>query len=191
SVSPGDEHGVPQLAIRGITTGGFTTPTVGVVVDDVPFGGAGINYGFEAPDLDPSDIARVEVLRGPQGTLYGDSSMGGLIKYVTVAPSTERLSGQMQAGLEGVRNGDQVSYNVRGSINLPLSDTAALRASGFERVDPGYIDNIVSDQRGVNRGTAYGGRVSLLWEPSADLSLRLNSLYQRARVDGSPDITVG
>jgi iron complex outermembrane recepter protein len=191
SVSPGDEHGAPQLAIRGITTGGFTTPTVGIVVDDVPFGGAGINYGFEAPDIDPSDLARVEVLRGPQGTLYGDSSMGGLLKYVTIDPSTDELTGRLQAGTSAVRNGNQLGYNVRGSVNVPVTNDFALRASGFSRLDPGYIDNIVGGERAVNRGDAYGGRLSTLWKPAEGITLKLSALFQHDRVDGSPDITVG
>ncbi len=191
SVSPGDEHGAPQLAIRGITTGGFTTPTVGIVIDDVPFGGAGINYGFEAPDIDPSDLARVEVLRGPQGTLYGDSSMGGLLKYVTIDPSTDELSGRLMAGTSTVQNGNQLGYNVRGSVNVPVTDEFALRASAFSRLDPGYIDNIVDGERAVNRGDAYGGRLATLWRPSEAVTLKLSALFQNSRVVGSPDITVG
>jgi hypothetical protein len=74
-------------AIRGLSTGSYSNPTVGIVIDDVPYGASA--EIFSAPDIDPSDLAHVEVLRGPQGTLYGVSSIGGLIKYVTVDPSTE------------------------------------------------------------------------------------------------------
>ena len=84
------------LAIRGITTGP-TNPTVGVTVDDVPYGSSTSNGGGAVvPDIDPGDLARVEVLRGPQGTLYGANSMGGLLKFVTVDPSTDAVSGHVQ-----------------------------------------------------------------------------------------------
>jgi len=87
------------LSIRGLTTANYGNPTVGIVLDDVPYG-ATINPGYApyAPDLDPSDLARIEVLRGPQGTLYGASSLGGLLRYVTTDTSTEGVSGRLQVG---------------------------------------------------------------------------------------------
>jgi outer membrane receptor protein involved in Fe transport len=72
------------------------------------------------PDIDPADLARVEVLRGQQGTLYGASSMGGLLKFVTVDPSTDGFSGRAQADLNGVHHGDEPGYGIRGSVNVPL-----------------------------------------------------------------------
>src|SRR6185312_5644076 len=92
SVTPEDSNGAPIITIRGVTTGALGNPTVGIVVDDVSLGSSG-SLGLQVPDLDPSDLSQIEVLRGPQGTLYGASSIGGLIKYVTIDPSTERLSG--------------------------------------------------------------------------------------------------
>src|SRR6185437_452773 len=87
NLTPGVE-GNQNLTIRGIGFG-FANATTGVTVDDVPFGSAagGLPTGLAPPDLDPSDLSRIEVLRGPQGTLYGASSMGGLIRYVTADPS--------------------------------------------------------------------------------------------------------
>jgi iron complex outermembrane receptor protein len=81
-----DDRGTPNLAIRGVSTGaGAGNPTVSITVDDVPYGSSSTYGGGYAPvpDIDPSDLARVEVLRGPQGTLYGASSIGGLLSYVT------------------------------------------------------------------------------------------------------------
>jgi outer membrane receptor protein involved in Fe transport len=98
--------GDANLTIRGISTGANTNPTVGIVLDDVPFGSTStLATATFAPDIDPSDLARIEVLRGPQGTLYGASSIGGLLKFVTVDPSTERLSGRVQADTSRVYNG--------------------------------------------------------------------------------------
>jgi iron complex outermembrane recepter protein len=186
------DFGWPLLAIRGLTTGGYTNPTVAVTVDDVPYGSSSaLANGEEVPDLDPSDLARVEVLRGPQGTLYGASSLGGLLKFVTVDPSTDRVFGNVQGGVSSVQNGAEAGYSFRGAVNLPISDTLAVRASGFARRDPGYVDNALTGQDGVNRLHADGGRLSALWRPSQDLTLKLSALVQHSDASGSPNVDVG
>jgi outer membrane receptor protein involved in Fe transport len=183
-----------QLAIRGITTGPVTgNPVVGYTIDDVPYGSsAGIAGLFgSAPDLDPSELARIEVLRGPQGTLYGASSIGGLVKYVTVDPSTDRISGAVSAGTHTIRGADDsLGYNVSGSINLPLGDTFAVRASAFTRQDPGYIGNVLTGVTGVNEVQLSGARLSALWRPSDALSVKLSALYQDREVSGSSNVDV-
>ena len=188
SVTPGVQS-TQTIAIRGITTGGGTNPTVGVTVDDVPFGSStNLGGGLVVPDFDPGDLARVEVLRGPQGSLYGASSMGGLLKFVTVDPSTAGFSGRMQAGAVGVFHGNGLGYNVRGSLNAPVTDTLAVRASAFTRVDPGYIDNPFLNVEGVNEARTSGGRLAALWKPLEDFSLKLAALYQTTRGNGSNDV---
>lgn len=180
----------PLLTIRGITTGGDTNPTVGIVVDDVSYG-TSVATGGQTPavvDIDPGDLAQVEVLRGPQGTLYGASSIGGLLKFVTIDPSTEAVSGRVQVGSSSVKDGDDLGYSARGSINLPLSDTFALRASGFTIRDPGYIDNAETGERDINERDSDGGRLSALWRPSEDFSLKLSALYQDSQRRGSSDV---
>ena len=184
-------NGAPTVSMRGLSTGNQTNPTVGIVVDDVPFGSStALGGGFFAPDMDPSELTRIEVLRGPQGTLYGANSLGGLIKYVTVDPSTEGVSGRVQAGLNSVKNGDDVGYSVRGSVNVPLGETWAVRASGFTRQDPGYIDNVLTGQNGINRVDVDGGRLATLWKPSENVALRLSALFQDAKMHGAPDVDV-
>jgi len=175
------------LSFRGITTGGLLTiPTVGIMLDDVPFGSTSTTF---APDIDPGDLARIEALRGPQGTLYGASSMGGLIKFVTVDPSTQGVNGRLEVGSSSVRNGAGLGYSLRGSVNVPLSDTLAVRASGYTRQDPGYIDNPVLHINGINEDHASGARLAALWRPSDTLSLKLSALYQDLKGDGSNDVT--
>jgi len=176
------------LAIRGITTGGpfTTTSTVGILIDDLPYGGTQL---LQVPDIDPGDLSSIEVLRGPQGTLYGASSMGGLLKFVTLNPSTDQLSGRVEAGTSSVYNGAEPGYNFRGSINVPLSDDLAIRASAFTRQDPGYIDNPFFGIRGINEDHAEGGHLSLLWRPLDAFSFKLSGLYQDTNGDGSNDVT--
>ncbi len=191
-VSPAD-YSSQLVAIRGITTGsnsGAGTPTTGIMIDDVPYGAStGNTPGFTVPDLDPGDLARLEVLRGPQGTLYGASSMGGLIKYVTVDPSVSGFSGRVELGANGVRNGDQVGYTLRGAANVPLSDDLAVRASAFTRLDPGYIDNPLLGIDGVNKDRASGARLAALWKPLDGLSIKLSGTYQQIKGDGTSDVT--
>jgi iron complex outermembrane receptor protein len=190
NVVPADFRGDPILTIRGISTGGggLVNPTVGVVIDDVPYGSStGKGGGGAAIDLDPSDLSRVEVLRGPQGTLYGVSSIGGLLKYVTVDPSTAASSGQAQVGLSDVRGGE-LGYNARAAANIPLADTFAVRISGFFRQDPGYVDNVLSGQKDVNKVDVYGGHISALWQPMETFSLKLSAIFQEIKTDGSPNI---
>jgi len=181
--------GGPAIFIRGITTGGFGNPTVGTAVDDVPYGtSTALGGGYQTPDFDPSDLARIEVLRGPQGTLYGASSMGGLLKYVTIDPSTDGVGGRFQVGTESIHNGDGLGYNVRGALNLPLGDALAVRASAFKRHDAGYVDDISHDIRGINHGDAYGGLMSALWRPSQDFSLKLSAMLQDSKTHATNDI---
>jgi outer membrane receptor protein involved in Fe transport len=191
------QNGRAQLAIRGITTGPVTgNPTVGYTIDDVPYGsstGQGGLFG-SAPDLDPSELARIEVLRGPQGTLYGASSIGGLLKYVTVDPSTDRLSATVGGGVSMVKHGgNTLGYNLRGSVNIPVSETFAVRTSAFHRDEPGYIDNIRTGKKDVNSSEVTGGRISALWKPSDSFSLKLGAMYQVRNIYGSSnsDITTG
>jgi len=178
-----------MVAIRGIITGAVETvnnPSVGIVVDDVPYGSStALGGGSMAPEFDPSALQRLEVLRGPQGTLYGASSLGGLLKYVTVDPSPDSLRAQISAGTSSVYNGAELGYNAYGSVNVPLTSTAALLVSGFTRQDPGYIDNPVLGIRGVNESHTSGGRVSFLWQPADTLTVKLGALYQTVHTDGA------
>jgi outer membrane receptor protein involved in Fe transport len=173
------------LTIRGITTG-FGNPTVAVMIDDVPFGAStNVGGGNVVPDLDPGDLARIEVLRGPQGTLYGASSMGGLLKFVTNDPSTDRANGRIQGRVSGVTNGADAGYDLRGSGNVPVGDHVAIRASGFTRHEPGYIDNPVRHITGLNEQDASGGQLSALWLPEPAISLKLTALFQELKGAGA------
>jgi len=193
NIAPSFYHAA-YLSIRGISTGtasNFSNPTVGITVDDVAYGGSwGYGLSSQLPDIDPADLARIEVLRGPQGTLYGASSMGGLLKYVTVDPSTDAVNGRLEAGVDGVYNGAELGYSGRGSVNVPLSDTLAIRGSAYTRRDPGYIDNPVRHIDGVNETRTSGGRLSALWRPADTVSLKLNAVYQNQKSDGESVVSV-
>lgn len=181
-----DGTGETRLSIRGLGTGRGTVPTVGLTLDDVPLGSSTAKSSNQAyaPDIDPGDLQRVEVLRGPQGTLYGAASLGGLVKYVTMDPSTEKFSGRIQVDANSVHNGDELGRGVRVSVNVPLSETFAMRASGFLRQDAGYIDDPSRGIDGVNQAEAYGGRVSALWRPSDAFSIKAGVQTQDWTAEG-------
>ena len=172
-----EAQGSTQLTLRGVTTGLGGNPTVGVYIDDSPFG-ASTQFGADTvPDLDPQDLAQVEVLRGPQGTLYGAGSLGGLLKYVTAAPDPSHFFGRLEADYSSV-DGGGTGYGVRGAANIPINDQMALRVSAFDRQDPGYIDNVLTGQNNANEARFYGGRAALGWQVDQDWKVRLSALYQ-------------
>ncbi len=160
--------GITQLTLRGQNAGGDGS-TVAVYVDESPFGSSSalLNGSILTGDFDTWDLQRIEVLRGPQGTLYGANSEGGLLKFVTKAPVLGSFSGEVQATGESVDHGGN-GGEVRGVVNLPLGDKMALRISAFDQDMPGFIDNTLSGKSDVNDGHKNGGRVSLLAEPVDD-----------------------
>lgn len=200
-------RGVTRISLRGVNTGGVAS-TVGVYVNDVPFGSSSglANGAILSGDFDTFDLARVEVLRGPQGTLYGASSLGGVLKYVANEPSTAGFESRVRATMEDVKGGD-LGYALAGVLNLPMSETAAIRASGFYRSDEGFIDsignnpivaivpdpdvppiNIVDGSRvedKLNALETYGGRLSALFQPSDSFSLNLTALFQDIKSDNA------
>jgi outer membrane receptor protein involved in Fe transport len=200
----GGTAGVTRLTLRGINTGGVAS-TVGVYVADVPFGSSSglANGAILSGDFDTFDLARVEVLRGPQGTLYGASSLGGVMKYVPNPANTEGFEAKLQGVVESVKDADP-GYSVTGAINVPMGDTFAIRASGFYRVDEGYIDSIGNNpipalqdpsvnvldgtlvQEGINTVDTYGGRLQALFKPSDDFSITLMALMQNIN-SGAPN----
>ena len=119
--------GYPNVTIRGLGAYGMTQG-VGFYLDDVQlFSDASSRFG---------DIERIEVLKGPQGVLYGGSNIGGAVKYVSKAPSTEAFGGRLK-----VMAGEQGIWDIEGDINIPLSDKWALRAFAFTREDDGFMTN--------------------------------------------------
>ena len=198
-------RGVSRVTLRGINTGGVAA-TVGVYVNDVPFGSSSglANAAILSGDFDTFDLSRLEVLRGPQGTLYGASSLGGVMRYVTNAPNTEAFEGRIRASAESVDNGD-VGYSLNGMLNVPVSDSFALRGTAYYRNEPGFIDsignnpitslldptvNIVDGTRvedGINEVDSYGARVSALFMPTENFSVDVTAHLQNID-SGSSDL---
>jgi outer membrane receptor protein involved in Fe transport len=172
---------VAGLALRGVTTGGATAPTVALLVDDIQFGGTTGTGQPPLPDFDASAVSRVEVLRGPQGTLYGASSLGGLIKYVLKEPDTKQFSGRIELGGTAVSHGG-TGYAVRGSVNIPISDWLAILGSGFKREDAPYLNNanpLALKAKDVNTRNVWGFRGAALIKPADNFRIILSALSQK------------
>ena len=174
-----------RLILRGQNVGSVGA-TVATTVDDIPFfmSGAQSNGAFFSANVDTYDLQRIEVLRGPQGTLYGAAAEGGIIKYVTNPPNLNKTEGGLSFGGQSV-DGGSTTGNVRGYFNLPFwSDKAALRVSAVEQGVPGWIDNPGTGEKNANGGNSHSLRASLLVEPVADFTARLTVFDQHLNVDG-------
>jgi iron complex outermembrane recepter protein len=176
-----------NLSGRGIALRGVQgSNTTGFYIDDTPV--------LETLDPHIVDIARIEVLRGPQGTLYGAESMGGTVRLITEQPSSAGLAGQVHVLGSGTDHG---SFNdlVEGVVNVPLvSDKLALRASAFYEFDDGYFDKGLGPEAAPPTSTLthvgsmkyYGGQIALRFEPVSGLAFTPRIMYQKTDQDGSP-----
>lgn len=184
-----------RLVLRGQNVGG-SGASVATMIDETVLNSATANGNgaLVTPNLETYDMARIEVLRGPQGTLYGATAQGGLLKFVTNAPELDRFGGEVIAGVESILD-HETGWNVRGHVNAPIIDgKLALRVTGFYADVPGFIDNPLLGLEDVNGGTRWGGRASLLFQPDDTFTIRLTASTQRddygaegyADVVGSP-----
>ena len=176
-----------NLSGRGIALRGIEgSNTTGFYIDDTPV--------LETLDPHIVDIARIEVLRGPQGTLYGAESMGGTVRLITGQPSFKGLDGEVHVLGSDTDHG---SFNqlVEGVVNVPLvADTLALRASAFYEFDDGYFDKGLGPEGAPPTATLthlgsmkyYGGQIALRFEPVSGLAVTPRIMYQRTNQDGSP-----
>src|SRR6185436_13315246 len=159
---------------------GRTQSTVGLYLDDIP-----ITYNAPDPDLRLADLERVEVLRGPQGALYGSGSIGGIVRLVTQRPDPAAASGQIT--LEGMLNdpGDR-SFGAEAVFNLPLaSGRAAIRGVAYVDEFAGYLDNPGLGLEDVNGGRRTGVRLAGLAELPGGWQGHATLLRQGIKTDDS------
>ena len=180
-----------RVVLRGLNAGSAGT-TAGSVLDDVPLNPAGAqnNAATNTPNFDTYDLQRIEVLRGPQSTLYGATSEGGLVKYVTNVPDVTRYSGAVEAGVDGSTAGG-VGGSTKGFLNVPFwNGKAAARVSAWNEWFPGYVNNPGNGNTNTNTSQQYGWRASLLVQPIPDLTVRLTAQRQTLISDNSDFVQV-
>jgi iron complex outermembrane receptor protein len=202
--------GQTEFEMRGITSSGGNSPTVGFYLDDAPLTApAAAQNGKVVINPTLYDLDRVEVLRGPQGTLYGSGSMGGTIKLITNQPNLTEVQASSEAILSGTEGGG-FNHGVNAMINLPLvNDRLALRIVGSNEYTSGWIDRIVVDDfpletnGGKTRGNVLASpvlqnskdvnderrnsvRVAMTWKPSDSLTITPSIFYQTDK-QGAPN----
>ncbi len=182
--------GESRVILRGINTGSVGS-TIAIYVDDTPFGSSSSlgNAAILAGDFDPFDVTRIEVVRGPQGTLYGSNALGGVLRFITNPPRLGVFEARAQGGVENVDEGG-FGWSGNALVNVPLGDGVAVRASGYYRRSPGYIDATGRTGEDINDADIYGGRVSVLFEPTETLSVRLTAIAQNIRADSASSFDV-
>jgi iron complex outermembrane receptor protein len=175
-------QGAGRLVMRGINTGGVAS-TVAIYMDETPFGSSSglVNGAVLAADFDTFDLSRIEVLRGPQGALYGASSLGGLMKFVTNLPDTKAFDMRARVGAAKVEGGG-MGYKGNLMINVPISEAAAFRVSTSYNKTPGFIDSIGTGgsdiAKDINQSSNNSTRASLLVKANSSVSLRVSALAQ-------------
>ncbi|HWU76236.1 MAG TPA: TonB-dependent receptor [Rhodanobacter sp.] len=184
--------GESQVSVRGIASGSQQpSASVGIYIDDTPFGSSSVFVGGAlAPDLDPADMQRIEVLRGPQGTLYGAGALGGVIRFITIPPNSQSVEGRVELDGSSVSGGGN-GFGAHGMVNLPLvADKLAVRVNVFDRTDPGFISDAGLGKKNINESHFKGGRVSLLWTPTDTTSLRVTAMAENLNSEGSPSVAL-
>lgn len=170
------------VIIRNVATstqepGGAVTATY---FDDFaissPWGGA--------PEIRLVDMERVEVLKGPQGTLFGRSAMGGIVRYISNKPDTTEVKGGINTYASQTTDGGD-NFGGHAYLNLPITDQLAARFVAYAYENDGFIDNVELGIEDHNDDSTTGGRAALRWQPSDTLSFDLTALYQQ--VDAAPN----
>ena len=185
--------GATRIAIRGISNVaasdfGVTSPvsTVGLYLNDVPIQGTS-----QLPNLNLYDLEQIEVLKGPQGTLYGEGAMGGAIRMTLAKPDASKFSARSQVTASFTEQGG-FNYGVRTAINTPLvAERAALRFVGTYRDDEGFINNIALGEKDVNASSGYALRALLNASPNDKIEVELLAMLANTKEDEFPNIDSG
>lgn len=172
--------GYQTIVVRGVGNVLGSSVSVGVFLDEIPVS----NDPFYTPDLQVLDLKRAEVLKGPQGTLYGQGSMGGAIRYITNDPSFEGIEGQLTLSAYSTRKGSW-SEEFTGFINIPIiEDTLGFRISGTYKDKSGWIDQPLANREDINDSELTNIRIKGLWQISDDLSVKATVIRHRNDYEG-------
>ena len=180
------DSGRTRVSIRGVQAAGEAT--VGLYYGETPLSGpSGTNSdpAGNTPNLNLFDIERVEVLRGPQGTLYGSGSMGGTLRVLFNQPNASRYEGAVEVQASDTRGGGIGGF-VKGALNVPIiADKLALRVVGYGERQSGYVDYTLLGRKNANRATQKGGRVMLGFTPTDGISIVATAILQKQDIDGT------
>jgi outer membrane receptor protein involved in Fe transport len=189
SVQSSGTPGQTTLVIRGISSGPnySVAPLVGTYIDDMAISASNseVQANFYSPDVMPYDLDHIEELEGPQGTLYGASAMGGLIKYVLKEPDLQNFTAQFGGDLRSIDQSGSVGWGYRGAVSVPvINDVLGFRLSGYTQEAPGYIKNTGINVNDVNSNRSSGGRLVGLWKPADFLSVKATAMISDISAGG-------
>ncbi|WP_165832365.1 TonB-dependent receptor [Caulobacter radicis] len=174
-----------RITLRGVRSAGEAT--TGLYYDETPLTGptgTTQDAGSTTPDINLFDVERVEVLRGPQGTLYGSGSMGGTLRVIFNKADTNDYAGAVEAQATTTKNGDGGYYG-KGMVNVPLvEDKLGARLVLYREQRGGYVDSVPLNKQDINGSTASGGRLMLTYTPTESLTIRTTAALQNEEVDG-------
>lgn len=186
-----------SIVFRGVASSGLqygARPSSCVYLDEQPITAAGRN-----PDPRLIDIQRLEALRGPQGTLFGDSCQSGTLRILTNKPDLTAFDSWVEVGGSKVDHGD-FGYDTSAMANIPFNDVLGIRLVGFHGQEAGFVDNVLSTSPGgqfdnagvvgddVNTTTVSGGRIALRLEATPDLTFDATAMFQDKNSDGFGDM---
>lgn len=178
------QPGFSTVTIRGVSTStsyaNLSQGTTGSYINGVPLTDAYFSAG--TPDIDTFDVRTVEVYRGPQGTLFGSSSLGGAVNYVASRPDLTGVDAAAYSSLAATEGGSGIGSAYKLMFNAPLvKDVLAVRAVAAFRQDQGYIDNLGTGLGDTNDSSVTGGRLMVAWRPAQGTDLNWLSLYQQTK----------
>jgi outer membrane receptor protein involved in Fe transport len=185
--------GFNQITMLGLTAMPYRTSDtsdrslVAVYLDDTP-----ISVQGQTPDLRVYDLERVEILQGPQGTLYGDSSMAGTVRFITAKPSSTSSFGTLEATSADTEHGSG-SYSIRGMFNTPIiADKLAFRGTFYDGQDGGYINDVGDyNKKDANLNNSVQGRGALRWTPDNTTTVDFAATFEQSHAHGLNDIFSG
>jgi iron complex outermembrane receptor protein len=182
----GAAPGLGTVVIRGLANGNAqTNATTATYIGETPFT-ANATVSLSSlinPDPDLVDVDRVEVLKGPQGTLYGASSLGGLIRIIPKEPDPKKFSGAIRVAGDGI-DGGGVGGGISGSVNVPIADNVAALVSAFVKNDPGFTKNLATGHDHLGSTKSEGGTAAIKFQFSDNWDAKLSGLYQYSHTDG-------
>ena len=186
--------GRTRLSIRGINSTSSSNgndndaqnqETVSIYMDEIP-----ISLATLSPELGLFDARQVEVLRGPQGTLYGAGSMAGTLRIVTTKPNAENFQGKLDASFSDPEYSASLNYELKGLVNIPVIESkAGLRMSAYHREAAGYIDNALTGAEDVNNGRSTGARLALRATPNERFTADFVLMHHDYSDNGRPEDT--
>lgn len=177
------ETSFAKLTVRGVetsrtTSGNGAQKPVSIYLDDLPL----TTFSVLTPDITPFDLSHVEVLRGPQGTLFGSGSLAGAVRYITNKPELSEFASAIDLD-GGVSENESYRRRAAAMLNVPLTDNLAVRVAANYKNDDGFVENVGTGTKNANAQESTGIRAALRWEPAGNFAATLTGSYNTTTIE--------